>query len=107
MQIEWTDIALDSLKDVIEYTKEQFGDSQVKIISHKILNTIDCITSLPTAFPLEPLLTRKKPIYRSAIVIKELKIVYRQMTNDHILVLFVWNTRMSAREVKKRLRIKK
>lgn len=74
MQIEWTDIALESLKDVIEYTKEQFGDSQVEIISHKILNTIDCITSLPTAFPIEPLLKRKKPIYRSAIVIKELKL---------------------------------
>lgn len=107
MQVEWAESAYKSLKDVIEYTEEEFGNRQVEIIAKKIADTVQTISVIPNAYPKESLLSRMKGNYHSAVVIRELKIVYRIISIDHILIVFIWNTRMSARKVIEKLKKEK
>lgn len=75
MQVEWAESAYKSLKDVIEYTEEEFGNRQVEVIAKKIADTVRTISAIPNAFPKESLLSRMKGNYHSAVVIRELKVV--------------------------------
>ena len=94
LQIRWTPVALQSLSEVLEYTFEEFGESQLR----KLINQIYAVVRRVEVFPFlgkqeTELIEATGVEYRSVIVIKEIKLLYT-IVDDTIFIEFIKNTRL-------------
>lgn len=94
LQIRWTPVALQSLSEVLEYTFEEFGESQLR----KLINQIYAVVRRVEVFPFlgkqeTELIEATRVAYRSAVVIKEIKLLYT-IVDDTIFIEFIKNTRL-------------
>ena len=102
MRVLWSESAKTSLADVLDYTLEHFGPRQVTVLTRQIKSTIAKIETFPESSPIEYLLKDAPFQYRSALVIKQIKIVYR-LEGDAIYITFVWNVLQSPKNVLSKL----
>ena len=94
LQIRWTPVALQSLSEVLEYTFGEFGESQLR----KLINQIYAVVRRVEVFPFlgkqeTELIEATGVEYRSAVVIKEIKLLYT-IVDDTIFIEFIKNTRL-------------
>lgn len=100
LHIKWTQIALQSLSDVFEYTFAMFGQRQLTRLRNSISKTTNLLASFPLAGKRETTISECLNIeYRSIIVIKEIKLVYT-CSADTVFIEYVWNTRKDEDTIK-------
>jgi len=93
LPIQWTPIALQSLSKVFDYTFEEFGEKQLRILSDKITTTANRIATFPQIGKVEESLSRRLNIeYRSISVIHEINLIYT-IHNDVLFIEYVKNNR--------------
>ena len=93
LPIQWTPIALQSLSKVFDYTFEEFGEKQLRILSDKITTVANRIATFPQIGKVEESLSRRLNIeYRSISVIHEINLIYT-IHNDVIFIEYVKNNR--------------
>ena len=93
LHIQWTPIALQSLSKVFDYTFEEFGEKQLRILSEKITTTANRIATFPQLGKVEENLSKTFNVeYRSIGVIHEINLVYT-IQNDILFIEYVKNNR--------------
>lgn len=93
LPIQWTPIALQSLSKVFDYTFEEFGEKQLRILSDKITTAANRIATFPQIGKVEESLSRRLNIeYRSISVIHEINLIYT-IHNDVLFIEYVKNNR--------------
>lgn len=96
LSIEWTATALQSLEAVLEYTITEFGEAQVRKLRSQIFRTVKRLSVYPQMGAVEPFSSKTQYEYRGALVIKEIKIIYR-VVEDRILIIYVKNARLDEK----------
>lgn len=103
LHIQWTHIALQSLSNVLGYTFEEFGEQQLHQLSHKIMTTVNRLSTFPQLGKTEDYLTEVTGIeYRSVVVIKEIKLIYT-VNEDSIYIEYVKNNRQDDSKLLEKL----
>ena len=72
--------------------------------SEEIDKTIDYLRKYPETGFIEPLLTKKKVVFRAFIFKKRFKIIYHyDTTNDILIITDIWDTKRNPITLKKRI----
>lgn len=104
LQVRWTLAASQSLSEVLEYTIENFGERQLRKLTNRINSTISRVELFPYLGKSETVLSELLGLnYRSAVVIKEIKIYYSIM-KDVVYIEYVKNVRLDDNTMLNRLR---
>ena len=92
MRIEITDRADAQVQATAEYIKEEFGRRAEQKFKAKFREVIRLLADNPYLGPIEPLLADLPQTYRSVVVAKVNKIVYR-IVYDRIEIADLWDCR--------------
>ena len=92
MRIEISDKAEARVQATAEYIKEEFGRRAEEKFKAKFREIIGLLASNPYLGPIEPLMTNRTSTYRSVVVAKVNKIVYR-IVDDRIEIADLWDCR--------------
>lgn len=92
MRIEISDKADARLQATAEYIKDEFGRSSEQKFKAKFRETISILATNPYLGPVEPLLANRTTTYRSVVVAKVNKVVYR-IVDDRIEIADIWDCR--------------
>lgn len=99
MEIVWSPSALAHWQETVDYVFQEFGlQTAEKLVSLTDL-WISNIEQYPNIGAVEPLLSRLQKQYRSVVVNKNNKIVYR-VSVDTIFVEDFWDTRREPKVLK-------
>ena len=98
MQVKWSQRALDSLTDVLDYTLETFGYVQQAVMEDIILSGTDKLTSFPKMCPVIPEISNNLREYRKLVVTKEISVIY-WCDEEYVNISFVWDTRRSLHQI--------
>lgn len=100
-KIIWKDSATLSLERHIDYALSEFGRKAVKNWYKYILRIEGRMSIQPESFPLEPLLADRKRRYRSAILMKNFKLIFFYDENaDTVYIDTIWDMRMHPDKLK-------
>lgn len=82
------------LGNVLEYAISEFGSTTVKRFNKAYIDIRNRLSAHPLSSPKEPLLKRFPRSYRSAIIMKNWKIIYRyDQDNDRVVFVDLWDMR--------------
>ena len=98
MQARWSQRALDSLTDVLDYTLETFGYVQQEVMEEIIMSSTDKLISFPRMCPVIPEISNNIREYRKLVVTKEISLIY-WCDDESVNISFVWDTRRSLHQV--------
>lgn len=98
MQVKWSQRALYSFADVLDYTLENFGYVQQTAMEELIMCSTDKLTSFPRMCPVIPEISNNIREYRKLVVTKEISLVY-WCDEEYVNISFVWDTRRSLHQV--------
>lgn len=101
MKIVWTGTALDSLEAIYCYTISWSKSERTAINLHELLaNSCLILAKNPYAGPLEPLLKDQADSYRSLVVHKYYKLIYRVIEETQTVeISAVWDVRRNPKEL--------
>ncbi|MBQ3632138.1 MAG: type II toxin-antitoxin system RelE/ParE family toxin [Prevotella sp.] len=103
--IEWTATAQQSLENVFEYTYGEFGERQLRKLHSQILKTVRRIAQFPQTGAVESFSSLLEKEYRSAKVIKEIKVIY-SIIPEGIRIEYIKNSRLDEETLLDALLIK-
>lgn len=92
MQVEWTKEAFTTLKENVRYCRKEFGEQAAIRFYESIKGNEPLLAANPCMGKKEPLLQAREQIYRSLVVHKHFKVIYRIET-DIIYIVDLWDTR--------------
>lgn len=98
MQIRWSQRALDSLTDVLDYSLETFGFVQQAVMEEIIMSSTEKLISFPTMCPVIPEISSNSQVYRKLVVTREISVIY-WCDAEYVNISFVWDTRRSLHQV--------
>ncbi len=102
MKIHWTNRARKSANEVGEYILKTFGEKSLDKFIKALWHDVSLLEESPSLGRIEPLLKKRAFTYRSLVVNKLSKIVYR-VDNDNIYIVDVWETRRAPKTLAKGL----
>ena len=98
-----TDVAKQQIRQIAKYIRKEFGKNRRDEFMQELRQTRRLIESNPTIGPVEPLFTERVVMYRSYVMNRLNKIVYR-IDGDTIYIVALWDVRRNpgtlASEVK-------
>ncbi|MGY5353436.1 type II toxin-antitoxin system RelE/ParE family toxin [Wenyingzhuangia aestuarii] len=95
-KVEWTDNALNELKEVFEYLELKWTERESKKLSQKIETTVKLIAENPSLFPQS-----KHLEVRKAVVHKLNTIYYRENNNNKtVQILSFFSNRKNPNKLK-------
>ena len=98
-----TDVAKQQIRQIAKYIRKEFGKNRRDEFMQELRQTRRLIESNPTIGPVEPLFTERVVMYRSCVMNRLNKIVYR-IDGDTIYIVALWDVRRNpgnlASEVK-------
>ena len=97
MRVRWNDQSKKRLRQTANYIGKEFGQKAKEDFIAEVKHTNTLLSLNPRLGPVERFLEDMASKYRSVVVCKHNKIVYR-IVDDHIEVIAFWDTR---REPKK------
>lgn len=97
MRVRWNDQSKKRLRQTANYIRKEFGQKAKDEFIAEVKHINELLSLNPNLGPLERFLEDLPSKYRSVVVRKHNKIVYR-IVEDHIEVIAFWDTR---REPKK------
>lgn len=92
MIIRWSYRAQKQQDAVADYIFKEFGTLALREFYQKIDKVETDLVEFPEIGKLEPLLAHRKKLYRSIMLTKMNKLIYK-INNDYIYVHAVWDTR--------------
>lgn len=98
MRLRWNDLAKEQLRHTAQYIRIIFGKIARDDFMSKIRQTNHLLQGNPYLGIREPLLLNLSPEYRSIVVTKHNKIVYK-IIEDHIEVVAFWDVRREPKEL--------
>ncbi len=90
MEIVWTEYALDSLKNIFDYIKQDSVRSANKL-ANDILNFSKSFSSFPYKYPVCQELELESIYYRSAVFKNKYRLIYK-IAEKQIYILDVFHT---------------
>lgn len=102
LDIGWSEIALQSLAEVLEYTMFQHGERQAQKMRKLVMDDVQSISRSPYIAAVEPYSKRVGVELRGYLVIPRIKIIYTVRENK-IVVDYIKNTFMSERTMLRRM----
>lgn len=100
MEIIWTDQAIESYKEVIDYSLEHFGQFATIDLTTRVDAAVAKISKHPSACPLVTSVQIENHVLRFAIIKGPLQLVYEE-GEECCTILTVWNTNMSPKRLLK------
>ena len=92
MRIHWTVRAKKSANEVGAYILQTFGERSFEKFCEELLHNVNLLAESPNLGRIEPLLNKRLFTYRSLVVNKRSKIIYR-FDNENIFIVDLWDTR--------------
>ena len=92
MKVQTSDIALQRIQETASYIQQEFGKQYRVDFMQKVREVKRLLRHNPYLGPIEPLLADRATTYRSIVVAKQNKIVYR-ITDDCIEIVDFWDVR--------------
>ena len=94
MRVIWLELAQDALYETAQYLRENFGETLVDKLMDGVSQYNVLLEDNPYMGKVEPYLEDKTFEYRSIVMLKYNKIVYR-VDDTNIVVVDFWNCRRS------------
>ena len=92
MKVVSTTLAKQQFRRTVRYIRREFGRGSAEKFVQKVSETRDLLACNPWLGPVEPLLADSDGEYRSVVVARLNKIVYR-IADDHIEIVAFWDCR--------------
>ena len=92
MKVTITKLAEENLYATADYIQENFGNKVAMEFLQEFRHTIQLLEGYPQLGPTEPLLTMFPSEYRSVVIKRLTKMVYR-ILEDHIEIADIWDCR--------------
>ena len=92
MRYEWTDYAKRQRDEIAKYIFDRFGEQSVVKFRNDVDQAVDMILRFPSIGAIDPLFTDRSVTYRSVVVDKLSKMVYR-VEDDVIYIAAMWDCR--------------
>ena len=92
MRAEWMPLAKEAVRDTAKYIRKEFGKQYRDNFMREVREANFLISDNPYAGKIEPLLEDDPDMYRSFVVARLNKMVYR-ILDDHIEVDDFWDCR--------------
>ena len=92
MIIKWYPEAIADLQQIARYIDEQFGEKCCNAFLKEVMNVEKSICANPQIGKEEPLLKNQPITYRSFVVARKDKLVYR-IDGDSVIVVAFWDCR--------------
>lgn len=92
MRVEWEEMAERNRDQIGDYIFTYFGYKSVEHFFEEINHTVNLLMAYPNLGPIEPLLADLPQTYRSVVVERLNKLVYR-IEGDTIYIVDFWDTR--------------
>ena len=103
MKVIITDFAKRQIRETAIYVQMEFGRKYRDVFLHKIQNVRHYLATNLHLGPVEPLLSDCPMTYRSVVVTKLNKMIYR-IADDRIEVVDFWDTRQEPKALASRLK---
>ena len=103
MKVKWFPEAKVSLRQTARYIRDQFGDKSSKEFLRDVFQKEKLLRDNPHLGPIEPLLADLPSAYRSIVVDRLNKIVYR-IVDDYIEIADFWDVRREPQMLTKQLK---
>ena len=86
--------------ETLNYSKKEYGETTAKKFYQAYVNIRKRLARFPLSSPRESLLKRYLRPYRSTIIMKNWKIIYRyDETYDRVILVDLWDMRMSTKRL--------
>ena len=98
MQVIWNKKALSQLDRTLEYGERVFGTTAMQRFYARVMSYVPLLASNPYMGAVEPLMAGRKAQYRSMVIHKHFKLVYRiDEQRRTIRIAALWDTRREPR----------
>lgn len=98
MEIIWTDRAIESYNEVIDYSLENFGKFATIELTQKVDAAVDKISKFPSACPLVTSVEIEGSVFRYATIKGPLQLVYEE-GDECCTIITIWNTHQSPKKL--------
>jgi hypothetical protein len=102
LETRWSEPALLSLVEVLEYTLEEHGESQYTKMRKQVMDAVRDIAKSPFAAAIEPISEKAGFELRGYKVIPRIKIIY-SIVDDVVYIEYIKNTWLSEETMLKRM----
>ncbi len=92
MRIIWSDDAIKSVDNTVDYIEDNFGVDRSIEFYDEVLEQADSLVQFPQKGPIDEDLKGGKYEYRSLGIGKLSRLIYR-IDGETIRILYLWNTR--------------
>lgn len=103
MEIIWTDKAIESYSDIVDYSLVHFGRFSTIDLTKRVDAAIAKISKYPSASPLVNAVQIENVILRYVTIKGPLQLIYKE-GNDVCTIVTVWNTKKSPKTLLKLLK---
>ena len=102
LETRWSEPALLSLAEVLQYTLEEHGEGQYNKMRRQVMDAVGDIASSPFSAAIEPVSEKVGFELRGYKVIPRIKIIY-SIVDDVIYIEYIKNTWLSEETMLKRM----
>ena len=102
-KVEWTKGANRARIAILAYGSDMFGLKASQQLNDRIEDYADCLGKTPFMGIIEPLLAERRIEYRSLVIHKHYKLIYR-VENDKVYIADLWDTRCEPARLTRRMR---
>ena len=102
LEIRWSEPALLSLAEVLQYTLEKHGERQYEKIRKQVMDAVRLINNMPFMAAVEPYSKAVGIELRGFLVIPQIKIIY-SIGNGVLYIEYIKNTYLSERTMLDRM----
>lgn len=102
LEVRWSEVALQSLSEVLEYTILRYGERQGRKIRKKVMDAVRQISLSPFIAAVEPYSEKVGVELRGYLVIPRIKVIYA-VVDGVVYIEYVKNTFLSERSMLNRM----
>ena len=102
LETRWSEPALLSLAEVLEYTLEEHGEQQYKKLRKQVMDAVRKISISPYLASIEPISEKVGFKLRGYLVISKIKIIYT-IVDDIVYIEYIKNTWLSEETMLRRM----
>lgn len=103
-KIIWKKKAEILLADHIAYARQEFGVTTARRWMNRVNKIEARLRRYPESYTPEPFVLNKRHLYRSALMMKNFKLVYVYYpSSDTVRIVDIWDMRMNPEKLKKRI----
>ena len=102
LETRWSELALLSLSEVLQYTLEEHGRKQYDRLRKQVMDAVRRLSTSPYLAAVEPYSDRVGVEMRGYLVIPRIKIIY-SVVGDTLYIEYIKNTWLSEETMLKRI----